>query len=94
MTKNFLFIGHRGTRTNSDENTIEAFEKALEFGANCIEFDVRKTKDEKVVILHDSKLDRTTNGSGLIEDLNYNDLLKYKTKNHKLVIRRKKLEII
>ena len=47
MTTKLLFIGHRGTRANTDENTVEAFKKALEFGANWVEFDVRKTKDEK-----------------------------------------------
>ncbi|NVM34204.1 MAG: glycerophosphodiester phosphodiesterase [Candidatus Lokiarchaeota archaeon] len=86
MTTKLLFIGHRGTRTNSDENTIEAFKKALEFGANYVEFDVRKTKDEKIVIIHDSTLDRTTNGSGLIKNLNYNEVLKPGTKNHKYKI--------
>jgi len=86
MTTKLLFIGHRGTRANSDENTIEAFKKALEFGANCVEFDVRKTKDEKIVIIHDSTLDRTTTGSGLIKSLDYNEVLKYGTKNHKYKI--------
>ncbi len=86
MATKLLFIGHRGTRVNSDENTIEAFKKALEFGANYVEFDVRKTKDGKVVILHDSKLDRTTNGSGLIKNLDYNGVLKYRTKNHNFKI--------
>jgi len=86
MITKLLFIGHRGTRANSDENTIEAFKKALEFGANYVEFDVRKTKDERVVIIHDSTLDRTTNGSGLIKNLDYNEVLKYGTKNHKYKI--------
>ncbi|MFX1366602.1 MAG: glycerophosphodiester phosphodiesterase [Promethearchaeota archaeon] len=86
MHSSILYIGHRGTRVNADENTIESFKKALEFGANYIEFDVRKTKDGKVIILHDSTLDRTTNGSGLIKNFNYNELLKFRTKNHNLKI--------
>lgn len=86
MPPKLLFIGHRGTRANSDENTIEAFKKALKFGANYVEFDVRKTKDERIVIIHDSTLERTTNGSGLLKDLDYNEVLKYGTKNHKYKI--------
>ncbi|MEE9377207.1 MAG: glycerophosphodiester phosphodiesterase [Candidatus Lokiarchaeia archaeon] len=86
MTTKLLFIGHRGTRANTDENTVEAFKKALEFGANWVEFDVRKTKDEKIVIIHDSTLDRTTTGSGLMKNLDYNEVLKYGTKDHKYKI--------
>ncbi|MFW9999919.1 MAG: glycerophosphodiester phosphodiesterase [Candidatus Hodarchaeota archaeon] len=82
MSSEFLYIGHRGTRTNFDENTIEAFKKASEFGATYIEFDVRKTKDEKFIIMHDATLDRTTNGSGLLNNLKYNEIDKIKTKIH------------
>lgn len=86
MTTNLIYIGHRGTRTNSDENTIDSFEKALEFGANYIEFDIRKTKDEKVVLLHDSTLDRTTNGSGFVKNFEYKELLEFRTKNRNFKI--------
>ena len=82
MSSDLIYIGHRGTRTNFDENTIKAFKKAIEYGASCIEFDVRKTKDEKFIIIHDSSLDRTTNGLGLIKNYNYNEIEKYRTKNH------------
>ncbi|MFX1502507.1 MAG: glycerophosphodiester phosphodiesterase [Promethearchaeota archaeon] len=81
MNSNFLYIGHRGTRTDFDENTIEAFEKAIEFGANYIEFDVRKTKDNHLIIMHDSSLDRTTTGSGLISNFNCAEIRSFKTKN-------------
>ncbi|MFX1408744.1 MAG: glycerophosphodiester phosphodiesterase [Promethearchaeota archaeon] len=80
MKSEFLYIGHRGTRTNFDENTINAFEKAIEYGANYLELDVRKTKDGKLVIMHDSTLDRTTNGSGLLGDCNYDELKLLRTK--------------
>ncbi|MFX1420165.1 MAG: glycerophosphodiester phosphodiesterase [Promethearchaeota archaeon] len=80
MSSEFLYIGHRGTRTNVDENTIEAFKKAIEFGANYIELDVRKTKDNKLIILHDSSLDRTTTGSGLIKNLVWAEIRNFKTK--------------
>ncbi|MFX1377806.1 MAG: glycerophosphodiester phosphodiesterase [Promethearchaeota archaeon] len=86
MKSEFLYVGHRGTRTHFDENTINAFEKAIEYGANCIEFDVRRTKDNKLVILHDPKLDRTTNSSGLLKDLYYSEIKNISTKNHKNTI--------
>jgi len=82
MNSEFLYIGHRGTRTIFDENTITAFEKAIEFGANCVEFDVRETKDGKLIILHDPTLDRTTNSSGLLKNLYYDEIKEFRTKNH------------
>jgi len=86
MKSNFLFIGHRGTRINFDENTLEAFEIALKSGANYIEFDIRELKDGKIVVFHDSSLDRTTNGSGLIKDYNSTDIMNLVTKNRKYKI--------
>ncbi len=80
MKLEFLFIGHRGTRTDFDENTINAFKKAIEYGANYIEFDVRKTKDGKFIILHDPSLERTTTSSGLLKNYNYEDIKKIKTR--------------
>ena len=80
MKSEFLYIGHRGTKTDFDENTINAFEKAIEYGANYIELDVRKTKDGQLVIMHDSTLDRLTNGTGRLDNYNYNDLKTIKTK--------------
>lgn len=49
----FYAVGHRGTRGLMPENTIPAFEKGIEVGANTIEFDVHITKDNKVVVYHD-----------------------------------------
>ena len=86
MIPNFLFIGHRGTRRDYDENTILAFKKAEEYGANYIEFDVRKTKDKKLVILHDSYLNRTTDGLGLLKDFTYKEIKAFKTVIHKNTI--------
>ena len=51
-----LKIGHRGARTYDTENTLESFEKAIELGANAIEFDVRKSADSELVISHDDNL--------------------------------------
>ena len=47
MKKITLFVGHRGTLVDYDENTLEAFKIAIKSGANCIELDVRRTKDRR-----------------------------------------------
>ena len=86
MIENFLFIGHRGTRRKFDENTILAFKKAMEYGTTYIEFDVRKTKDKKLVVLHDSNLNSTTNGTGLLKDFTYNEIIAFKTVFHQNTI--------
>lgn len=59
-----LIIAHRGDVANAPENTISAFKKALDGGADGIELDVRLTRDQKLVVFHDRCLDRTSNGSG------------------------------
>jgi glycerophosphoryl diester phosphodiesterase len=79
MTQDFMYIGHRGTRTSFDENTILAFKKALEYGANYVEFDIRKTKDNKLIVIHDTTLERTTNGSGLVKNLTYKEVSNFRT---------------
>jgi len=80
MKKITLFIGHRGTLVDYDENTLEAFEIAIKSGANCIELDVRRTKDRKLIVFHDNTLTRTTNGKGVLINLTYNDVKNLKTK--------------
>ncbi len=54
--RSFFNVGHRGTRGLMPENTIPAFEKGIEVGANTIEFDVHVTKDHKMVIYHDNSM--------------------------------------
>ncbi len=78
----FFFIGHRGTRKDFDENTIKAFDYAINSGAMYIEFDVRKTKDNQLIIFHDETLERITNGSGKINSYTYRELKKYRTKKN------------
>jgi glycerophosphoryl diester phosphodiesterase len=52
----FLKIGHRGAKGYTTENTLESFSKAIELGANAIEFDVRISKDAELVLIHDDTL--------------------------------------
>ena len=62
---------HRGANETHPENTLAAFEEALRLGAQMIEFDVRMTKDHKLIVIHDASVDRTTNGTGLVADLTW-----------------------
>lgn len=54
----FLKVGHRGARAYEIENTLKSFQKAIELDVNAIEFDVRKTKDGKLIVIHDDNLKR------------------------------------
>jgi glycerophosphoryl diester phosphodiesterase len=69
-----LRIGHRGARAYEPENTLRSFKKALEIGADAVEFDVRKTKDNHLVVIHDTDVKRTTNGKGLVADLTLKEI--------------------
>ena len=59
-------IGHRGVKNLKPENTLESITKAFELGLECVEIDVKVSKDNIPLLLHDDTLDRTTNGSGLV----------------------------
>ena len=63
-----LIIAHRGYSLRYPENTLTAFEKAIESGVQMIELDVTLTRDRKLLVIHDETLDRTTNGRGRVAD--------------------------
>lgn len=65
---------HRGNSSAAPENTYYAFEAAIGSGADYIELDVQMTKDGQLVVFHDKKLDRTTNGKGVLTDYTYAEL--------------------
>ena len=69
-----LIIAHRGDVANAPENTIPAFRKALDLGADGIELDVRLTRDEKLVVFHDRTLERTSNGRGPVSSFTLADI--------------------
>ena len=69
-------IGHRGVKNLSPENTINSIKKAIELGLNWVEVDVKITKDNIPILLHDDDLDRTTSGSGLVSSCNYSEIKK------------------
>lgn len=60
---------HRGASGLAPENTLAAFRKALELGVDVLEMDMHVTRDGEIVIIHDDKLDRTTDGRGSVRDL-------------------------
>jgi glycerophosphoryl diester phosphodiesterase len=61
-------IGHRGAAALAPENTWPGFDRAIEIGVDAIETDVRATSDGRLVLLHDARLDRTTDGCGLVRE--------------------------
>ena len=65
---------HRGAVEKHPENTIAAFKEAIRLGAQMIEFDVRLSKDKQLVIMHDTLVDRTTNGSGYLHEMTLREL--------------------
>jgi glycerophosphoryl diester phosphodiesterase len=69
-----LRIGHRGARAYEPENTLRSFKKALEIGVDAVELDVRKTKDNQLVVIHDPDIKRTTDGEGLVSELTLGEI--------------------
>lgn len=69
--------GHRGFSAIAPENTLPAFKKAVEVGADGIECDIHLTKDGRYVVCHDSRIDRTSNGSGEISEMSLDELKQY-----------------
>ncbi len=65
---------HRGFSHVAPENTMPAFEAALNSGADFIELDVQLTADDQMVVFHDERLERTTNGRGLLKNYTYEEL--------------------
>lgn len=63
-----LRIGHRGAAGHAPENTLVSFRKAVEFGVDGVEFDIHRTADGHLVVIHDPLLGRTTNGTGAIRE--------------------------
>ncbi|WP_010477604.1 glycerophosphodiester phosphodiesterase family protein [Thermococcus zilligii] len=74
MGRNILVLGHRGYSAKYPENTLLAFRKAIEAGADGVELDVWLTKDGEVVVIHDETVDRTSNGSGKVREMTLAEL--------------------
>jgi glycerophosphoryl diester phosphodiesterase len=69
-----LIIGHRGAAASAPENTVAGFCKAASLGVRWVEFDVRLTADNVVVVLHDDTVDRTTDGCGAAAAMSFAEI--------------------
>ena len=77
----FLKIAHRGYSARYPENTLIAFAKAVEAGADMIELDVHCSKDGHLVVIHDGRIDRTSDGTGRVADKTLAELRQYNYAN-------------
>ncbi len=73
-TSDPLIIGHRGAMGYETENTLASVQKALELGVDMIEVDVFKIRSGEIAVFHDERVDRLTNGGGLLEEYYYLDM--------------------
>jgi glycerophosphoryl diester phosphodiesterase len=64
-----ILVVHRGANKSAPENTISSLLKAYEQGADMVEMDIRQTKDGEFVLMHDARVNRTTNGKGKIKKM-------------------------
>lgn len=71
-------FAHRGASGTFPENTLLAFEEAINIKASGIELDVHKTKDKKLVVIHDEDIERTFYGKGLVKDFTLEELKNFK----------------
>jgi len=78
-------IAHRGSSARAPENTLAAFRAALEDGADGVELDARLTADDVVVVMHDDDVSRTTNGSGRVSDMSFEQLRALRVSESELI---------
>ncbi len=71
-----VVIAHRGEHLRHPENTLEAFQGAIDAGADFFECDVRTSSDGKLVLMHDATVDRTTDGKGEIASMTFEEIRK------------------
>ncbi len=73
-----LKIGHRGAKGYEPENTLVAFQKAIDLGCDGIELDVQLSSDFEIIVIHDETIDRTTIGKGFVNQMTLSDLKTFK----------------
>lgn len=76
-----LVVSHRGDWRNACENSIEAIENAIAMGVDIVEIDLARTKDGHLILMHDDKVDRTTTGKGLVEELTLEEIKQLNLRN-------------
>ena len=80
-----LVFGHRGSPTHITENTLASFEKAIEKGVDGLEFDVRLSKDKKIIIFHDADLKRLAGVNKKIQELTFSQLQEIELKQNQTI---------
>lgn len=75
-----LVAAHRATNPNYPENSLAAIEESIRIGVDIVEIDIRKSKDGELVIMHDKTIDRTTNGTGKVDDFTLAELKELRLK--------------
>ena len=80
----FVVIAHRGDHTNAPENTLAAYQNAINAGADFVEIDLRTTKDSELVIMHNENMEHMTGEDKLVKDISLNTLrsIKVREKSH------------
>lgn len=76
-----MVASHRGDWRTYSENSIEAIEGCIQMGVDIVEIDIAKTKDGHLILMHDRKIDRTTNGKGLVSDYTLGEIEELYLKN-------------
>lgn len=82
-SKEVLVVAHRGNWRVAPENSIAAIDSAIAMKVDVVEIDVQRTKDGKLILMHDNSVDRTTNGKGKIKDMTFEEIRNLKLKDYK-----------
>lgn len=69
-----LKVGHRGAKAYEPENTIRSFKKAIELGVDAVELDVRRTRDGELIVIHDSNVEKTTDGEREVGEMTLREI--------------------
>ncbi len=80
--KPLLIVGHRGAKEVVPENTLPAFQFAIDAGVDALELDVHLSRDGELIVMHDATIDRTTDGSGAIREFTLAELKQFNAAAH------------
>lgn len=75
--RSIVRVGHRGAAGHAPENTVAAIDRGIALGAEFVEFDLQRTRDGRIVLMHDKRIERTTNGRGRVADFEWEELRKF-----------------
>lgn len=89
-----FIMAHRGASDELPENTLAAFQRAIEQGANVLETDLRFTRDNEIVLIHDATLERTTDGSGPVSEMKLSDIKKLRSRGEAIPTLQELLEFV